>query len=251
MTSQITSELGSTIDQFLTQREMTFSRKDSGGKDADYFVVDLPGEKKLKTTVLLTVAPHGLRIEAFVCRKPDENHEGVYRWMLKRNRRLYGVAYTLDNSGDIYLVGRHSAESITDAELDRLLGQVLEAADGDFNVLLEIGFITSIRREWAWRVSRGESLNNLKAFEHLIDGDGSDGEPGRSVPSHNGNGGAPRSHGDRARGEGGAHLSGGDGTPSAGGAQTGGVEKGREEGDNGRPQAFDAATPSSDVGLDD
>ena len=35
-------------------------------------------------------------------------------------------------------------------------------------MLLEIGFITSIRREWAWRVSRGESLKNLKAFEHLI-----------------------------------------------------------------------------------
>ena len=47
-----------------------------------------------------------MRVEAFVCRKPDENHEGVYRFLLKRNRRLYGVAYTLDNVGDIYLVGR-------------------------------------------------------------------------------------------------------------------------------------------------
>ena len=109
--------------------------------------------------MLLTAGTHGLRVEAFVCRKPDENHEGVYRWMLKRNRRLYGMAYTSDNSGDIYLVGRHSAESVTADELDRLLGQALEAADGDFNVLLELGFATSIRREWAWRVSRGESLS--------------------------------------------------------------------------------------------
>ncbi|MDQ4031897.1 MAG: YbjN domain-containing protein, partial [Actinomycetota bacterium] len=38
----------------------------------------------------------------------------------------------------------------------------------DFNTLLEIGFASSIRREWAWRVSRGESLTNLAAFEHLI-----------------------------------------------------------------------------------
>ncbi len=171
MTTQATADLSAIIEDFLEDRELTYSRKGSGGKDADYFVIELPGEKKLKTTVLLTVGPHGLRLEAFVCRKPDENHEGVYRWMLKRNRRLYGVAYTLDNSGDIYLVGRHSSESITSEELDRLLGQTLEAADGDFNVLLEIGFITSIRREWAWRVSRGESLNNLKAFEHLIEDD--------------------------------------------------------------------------------
>ena len=54
-----------------------------------------------------------MRVEAFVCRKPDENHEGVYRFLLKRNRRLYGVAYTLDNVGDIYLVGRMALASVT------------------------------------------------------------------------------------------------------------------------------------------
>jgi hypothetical protein len=49
-----------------------------------------------------------------------------------------------------------------------VLGQVVEAADGDFNTLLEIGFASSIQREYEWRVSRGESLANLKAFEHLL-----------------------------------------------------------------------------------
>jgi Putative bacterial sensory transduction regulator len=181
VTTEAVSDLGVVVDEFLKSREFTYGRKDSGGSDVEHFVVELPGEKKLKTTVLLTAGSHGIRLEAFVCRNPDENHEGVFRWMLKRNRRLYGMAYTLDNSGDIYLVGRHSAESITEDELDRLLGQALEAADGDFNVLLEIGFVTAIRREWAWRVSRGESLNNLKGFAHLIReedlaGDGSDGD---------------------------------------------------------------------------
>jgi hypothetical protein len=107
----------------------------------------------------------------FVCRKPDENHEGVYRFLLKRNRRLYGVAYTLDNVGDIYLVGRMSLASVDAAELDRVLGQVLEAVDTDFNTLLELGFRSSIQKEWDWRVSRGESLKNLQAFAHLIDDD--------------------------------------------------------------------------------
>ena len=50
-----------------------------------------------------------------------------------------------------------------------MLGQVLEAVDNDFNTLLELGFRSSIQKEWAWRVARGESLNNLRAFEHLID----------------------------------------------------------------------------------
>jgi hypothetical protein len=107
-----------------------------------------------------------------VCRKPDENFEGVYKYLLRRNRRLYGVAYTLDKIGDIYLVGRLSEQSVTPEELDAVLGQILEAADYDFNVLLGLGFLTSIKREWAWRVSRGESLRNLEPFRHLIENDG-------------------------------------------------------------------------------
>ena len=132
-------------------------------------VVELPGERRLKTNTILTIGEHSVRVEAFVCRQPDENHEGVYRFLLKRNRRLYGVAYTLDNVGDIYLVGRMSLSSVTADEIDRVLGQVLEAVDSDFNTLLELGFRSSIQKEWAWRVSRGESLKNLRAFEHLID----------------------------------------------------------------------------------
>jgi hypothetical protein len=132
-------------------------------------IVELPGERRLKTNTILSIGEHSVRVEAFVCRKPDENHEGVYKFLLKRNRRLYGVAYTIDNVGDIYLVGRMSLGSVTADEVDRVLGQVLEAVDSDFNTLLELGFRSSIKKEWAWRVSRGESLKNLQAFEHLID----------------------------------------------------------------------------------
>jgi hypothetical protein len=132
------------------------------------FIITLPGSKKLQTVCRVLVGEHGVLVEAFVCRRPDEAHEEIYRWLLRRNARLYGVHYALDKSGDIYLVGRLAHHAVTVQELDRLLGQVIEAADGDFNTLLEIGFASSIRREWAWRVARGESLNNLAAFEHLV-----------------------------------------------------------------------------------
>ncbi len=158
---QATAQL---IDETLRDREIEYTRP---GEET--FVVVLPGERKLKTTVMLTVGNHGIRVEAFVCRKPDENFEGVYKFLLRRNRRLYAVAYTLDRVGDIYLVGRMSAHAVTPDELDRVFGQILEAVDADFNVLLELGFAESIRREWKWRVSRGESLQNLRAFEHLVD----------------------------------------------------------------------------------
>jgi hypothetical protein len=111
--------------------------------------------------------PHSLSINAFVARHPDENTAHVHRWLLERNRRLFGIAYALDQLGDIYLVGRLPAAAVTVDVLDQVMGAVLAEADGSFNHILELGFRTSIEREWRWRLSRGESTANLAAFEHL------------------------------------------------------------------------------------
>jgi hypothetical protein len=141
---------------------------DHTAREPGQFLVTLPGTNRLQTSCWLVVREHALFVQAFVCRQPDEAHEAVYRFLLQRNARLYGVHYALDRIGDIHLVGRVPLHAVTTEELDRVLGQVLEAADGDFNTLLELGFASSIRREHAWRLDRGESLANLKAFEHLF-----------------------------------------------------------------------------------
>ena len=99
-----------------------------------------------------------------MCRRPDENFEGVYRWLLERNMKMYAVAFALDGMGDIYLDARLPLAAATPEEIDRLLGSVLEYSDGSFNTILELGFASSIRKEWEWRVSRGESTRNLEAF---------------------------------------------------------------------------------------
>jgi hypothetical protein len=147
------------IEATLAEQDLEWQRLD----DAT-FAVALPGEKRLKTACILTVGNHALEIEAFVMRAPDENRERVYEWLLQRNTRMYAVAWTIDSNGDVYLVGRLPLNAITADEIDRVLGCVLEYADGTFNQLLELGFGSSIRREWAWRVKRGESLANLQAF---------------------------------------------------------------------------------------
>jgi hypothetical protein len=133
------------------------------------FDVVLPGERKLKTPVRLEVGPHALAIHAFVCRRPDENHEGVYRWLLERNLRMFALAFSLDAAGDIFLDGRLPLGAITPEEVDRLLGSVLTYSDESFNTILELGFATSIRREWEWRRARGESTRNLEAFRGWLE----------------------------------------------------------------------------------
>ncbi|MFI6103824.1 YbjN domain-containing protein [Streptomyces sp. NPDC051310] len=150
------------IESTLDDAELTWESPSPGT-----YVVTLPGTRKLSTTVSLKLGNHSLSVNAFVIRHPDENEAGVHRWLLERNLKLYGVGYAIDGLGDIYLTGKLPLSAVTPEELDRLLGSVLEAADGAFNTLLELGFATAIRKEYEWRVARGESTRNLDAFTHL------------------------------------------------------------------------------------
>lgn len=150
------------IEATLTGAELGWESPEPGS-----YVVQLPGTRKLSTTCSLKAGKHSLSVNAFVIRHPDENEAGVHRWLLERNLKLYGMAYAVDALGDVYLTARLPLSVITPDDLDRLLGTVLEAADGAFNTLLELGFAGAIRREYEWRVSRGESTRNLDAFKHL------------------------------------------------------------------------------------
>jgi len=152
-----------TIEEFLDSHDLEYERKDSST-----FLISLPGEKKLQTHCALIVGDHSLSINAFVIRKPDDNVDQVHAWCMAKNAGMYGIAFATNELGDIFLVGRLPLSAVTDREIDRLIGAVLQYSDSSFNPLLELGFANAIRREWAWRVSRGESLANLDAFAHLI-----------------------------------------------------------------------------------
>ena len=128
------------------------------------YLVRLEGEHKLATMTWLIVGAHSLHVEAFFCRQPDEDHARFYRFLLERNGRMYGVHFAVDTRGDVYLVGRLPLSSVAPDEIDRVLGCVLTYSDENFDPALAIGFASSIRKEWAWRVKRGESLANLRAF---------------------------------------------------------------------------------------
>lgn len=156
------------VEEWLTGNGIEFTR------DQQSYSFALPGERKLQTAVRLDLGEHALGIHAFICRRPDEEHERVYRWMLERNMRLFGVAFALDSAGDVYLDARLPLAVVTVEELDRLMGEVLETSDSSFNTLLELGFESAIRKEWAWRRSRGESTRNLEAFRGWLE----PGDPG-------------------------------------------------------------------------
>jgi hypothetical protein len=148
----------------LRDRDLEFEEPNPGA-----FVVRLPGTHKLATVTWLVIGDHSLHVEAFFCRRPDEAQDRFYRWLLERNAKMYAVAFSVDHLGDVYLVGRLPLASIEPDELDRILGSVMTYSDESFDQALEIGFRSSIEREWDWRVKRGESLANLAAFARFAD----------------------------------------------------------------------------------
>jgi Putative bacterial sensory transduction regulator len=152
------------LGDILTDAGASYTSPQPGG-----FLVRLEGQHKLATVAWLIVEAHSLHVEAFFCRQPDENHAEFYRFLLQRGSRMFGLHFVLDPVGDVYLVGRLPLATIEPAEIDRLLGCVLSYSDENFDAALMIGFASSIRREWAWRVKRGESLANLQAFTRLTE----------------------------------------------------------------------------------
>jgi hypothetical protein len=82
---------------------------------------------------------------------------------------MYAVAFAVDSLGDIYLAGKVSLSSIDSTEVDRIIGCVAEYSDNSFNTILELGFASAIKKEYEWRVSRGESTANLAAFAHILE----------------------------------------------------------------------------------
>ena len=169
------------VRDYLADNDIEYDESAEG-----LFSFSLPGEKKLQTAVRLDVGGHALGVHAFVCRKPDENHERVYEWLLQRNLKLYAVSFAVDRLGDIYLDARLPLGVVDPDELDRLLGAVLSAADDSFNTILELGFSSAIRKEWEWRLARGEPTYNLEAFRGWLE---KDADSAAGEDEHEGDGG--------------------------------------------------------------
>ncbi len=153
----------SEVTEFLRSQELQFEL--AGEKTV---VVSLPGTNKQFVNVAMTIGDTIFKIESFVARNPDENHEAVYRWLLEQNRKLLVINYCVDHLGDIYLSGTLPIATVDLDQIDQLLGVMLQTSDNSFNILLELGFKSAIEREWAWRTSKGMDLSNLEAFRHLI-----------------------------------------------------------------------------------
>ena len=118
--------------------------------------------------LLMSVGAHALTINAFVARRPDENHVEVYRWLLERNARMYALAFTID-------ARRHLSGRPRPAHLDRRRrgrpaarqrpGVRRRRVQPDPGARLRLGHPPRVRLAGL----RGESTANLAAFRGWLE----------------------------------------------------------------------------------
>src|SRR6266496_6025416 len=130
------------VEAFVAETGVNAERLDQGR----WFLV-LAGERKLGIGVHLVVGDRTMRVESFFMRAPEEQHARLYHDLLLRQASSYVLRFTLDENDDLFLVGQVPLRAVTPDEVDRVLGSLLELADGAYLPSVETGFASSIAAE--------------------------------------------------------------------------------------------------------
>jgi Putative bacterial sensory transduction regulator len=164
LTARITEaereRLDAVIEGALAELELSYEHPRLGT-----FLVTLEGEHKLRTMTWLVVQDHTLLVEAFFMRRPAENVAGTYGFLLGRNAKTYGVHFSIDRVGDIFLTGQVPLTAVNADEVDRLLGCARTYADENFDPAIALGFAAAVAREQAWRAKVAAEARAARAQE--------------------------------------------------------------------------------------
>jgi Putative bacterial sensory transduction regulator len=134
------------VEEFLAETGIRAERLDEGR----WFLV-LAGERKLGIGVHLQVGDRTMRVESFFMRAPEEQRERLYHDLLLRQASSYLLRFTLDENGDLFVVGQVPLAAVTPEEVDRVVGSILELCDSAYLPSVEICFASSMAAERAWR----------------------------------------------------------------------------------------------------
>jgi Putative bacterial sensory transduction regulator len=134
------------VEAFVAETGLEAERLD----DSRWFLI-LTGERKLGIGVHLQVGDRTLRVESFFMRAPEEQHGRLFGELLLRQASSYVLRFTLDENGDLFVVGQVPLLAVTPEEVDRIIGSVLDLCDSAYLPSVEIGFASSLAAERVWR----------------------------------------------------------------------------------------------------
>ncbi|HEX6263481.1 MAG TPA: YbjN domain-containing protein [Actinomycetota bacterium] len=111
----------------------------------------LPSYWKETLAVSLELGDWNLRGESFFMRGPEENRAETFHLLLQRNRRPGPWRFAANEGGDISLLASIPRAAVTEEELDRLLGSLVQITDETFVPAMKLGY----ERGLAEQVERG------------------------------------------------------------------------------------------------
>jgi len=107
--------------------------------------VRLRGEQKDTFTVWFTLRQRTLHYETYVMPAPEENHQAFFEHLLRRNLKLHGASFAIGDEEAIFLVGQIPVETVTEPELDRILGTMFAYVEQFFRPALKIGYASRFK----------------------------------------------------------------------------------------------------------
>lgn len=142
------ADLERQIDGWLDQirrSNRSIGAVDRGEGDEIRWYVRMHGEEKEFTTVWLTLGQRSLRYETYVMPAPQENAELLYETLLRRNEKLVGARFSIGDEDAVFLRGELFLSSLTEVELDRIIGTLYATVEQCFRPLLRIGFSSQVK----------------------------------------------------------------------------------------------------------
>ncbi len=109
------------------------------GPERRWFV-RVNGEDKDVWTAWLSLGQRTLRFETYLMPAPEDNHARFYEHLLRRNRMLTGLHLEIGEEDAVFLAGSLPVTTVSEAELDRILGSLYAAVELIFRPALRIGF---------------------------------------------------------------------------------------------------------------
>ena len=113
--------------------------------DARRWFIRLLGEEKDFTTIWLTLGQRTLQYETYVMPAPEENHAQLYELLLRRNEKLYGMAFCIGAEDGVYLRGQVGVQAFDRPDLDRILGSLFVTVERFFRPAMRIGYASRFR----------------------------------------------------------------------------------------------------------
>lgn len=148
LTADELAALESDIDAWLNDQlhtNPTVLTVDRGEPGQRRWYVRMVGEEKAVSTVWLTLGQRQLHCECHFMPAPEENEGRLYEYLLRRNRELAGLRFAIGIEDAVFLVTELSAHTVTEAEIDRLLGSIYAYSERWFRPCMRIGYQTRFK----------------------------------------------------------------------------------------------------------